>query len=77
MSLLQLKTSPVLNPMVPATGAPRPAGPRHDGLHMTPALRFCWCMCGRCWKPYPGGKGVCICRECECGSQLAAMWPMS
>lgn len=53
----------------------------HDRLHLFPTghpahrdyMTHCWCMCQKCFRPYPsGGKkgtvkiGRCICPACPC-----------
>ena len=55
---------------------PKPAGPKHDRLHMAEGLRFCWCLCQRCFMRYADGSGICICRECPCAEAYEATKPM-
>jgi hypothetical protein len=55
--------------------APKP-GPKHDRLHMAEGLRFCWCLCQRCFLRYADGNGICICRECPCAEAYEATKPM-
>jgi hypothetical protein len=50
-------------------------GPKHDTLHMAGGMRFCWCMCQRCFMRYTTG-GICICRECPCAESYEATKPM-
>lgn len=44
----------------------------HDSLHMQEGLKFCWCMCQRCWQRLPSspsGAGKCICPQCPCNTR--------
>jgi hypothetical protein len=66
-SLVQLRN--------PVNQAPKPLGPKHDSLHMAEGMRFCWCMCQRCFMKYTIG-GICICRECPCAESYEATKPM-
>lgn len=72
-SLVQLRN--------PVNQLPR-SGPKHDSLHMAEGLRFCWCMCQRCFMRYGAttkeGKatGICICRECPCAESYETTKPM-
>jgi len=67
VSVLQLHQQP----------SPRPAGPKHDALHMKPGLRFCWCMCQRCFLRYGGDTGgVLTCLECPCQGHYNSRSPM-
>ena len=50
-------------------------GPKHDRLHMAEGMRFCWCICQRCFLKYATG-GICICRECPCAASYEATKPM-
>jgi hypothetical protein len=60
---------------------PKPPGPKHDrlclgflderGKPLGLGLRYCWCMCVRCWLSLgrtPAGHptGRCICPACPC-----------
>jgi len=55
----------------------------HDALHLFPEgspyhrgyLKYCWCMCPRCWQHYGRGAkdtliGRCICSTCPCGGAV-------
>lgn len=41
----------------------------HDTLHMMEGLKYCHCMCTRCftkWNNISGARGFCICPDCPC-----------
>ena len=60
----------------PQNQLPKPAGPKHDALHMAAGMINCWCMCQRCFMRYANGNGICICRECPCAASYEATKPM-
>lgn len=70
---------PTIHPGVFQLNAtPRPnLGPKHDSLHMAQGLKYCWCMCPKCFLKYGDGNGgICSCRECPCAGSYEATKPM-
>lgn len=60
-------------------GRPRTAADGHDSLHIQPGgyLKYCWCMCSKCFLKYPSPNrqkdthiGRCICVSCPCNSRI-------